>query len=285
MAVEPIKTSVPSVETVNTAAGTGRVDVRDQSSETEIVEKNTKATVTQIYSHSMDGSNMYSMDVDDKVSMRTKSVHWNDSGCEGYAAGNRGTIKDIDRLRSDLELMMHIVKETNLRSLNIENRIALIQKNTSQLIKSSGMKNSRLNQPDIDILESQTSNFSDYRPRASNSDVAVNTVPMISAGIPGKHVIGYWAKRNNEQLLIESLEDLQKNDLILGAMTQVGRKANTEGNKLLLIMHKKFYEINKIYFLSIRKAPRTPSSDIKSGSRDLDAYFLCCHWVRNKAWR
>ena len=51
---------------------------------------------------------------------------------------------------------------------------------------------------------------------------------MISAGIPGKHVIGYWAKRNNEQLLIESLEDLQKNDLILGAMTQVGRKANTE---------------------------------------------------------
>ena len=53
---------------------------------------------------------------------------------------------------------------------------------------------------------------------------------MISAGIPGKHVIGYWAKRNNEQLLIESLEDLQKNDLILGAMTQVGRKANTEGN-------------------------------------------------------
>ena len=64
--------------------------------------------------------------------------------------------------------------------------------------------------------------------------MAVNTcgpVPMISAGIPGKHVIGYWAKRNNEQLLIESLEDLQKNDLILGAMTQVGRKANTEGNK------------------------------------------------------
>ena len=60
--------------------------------------------------------------------------------------------------------------------------------------------------------------------------MAVNTVPMISAGIPGKHVIGYWAKRNNEQLLIESLEDLQKNDLILGAMTQVGRKANTEGN-------------------------------------------------------
>ena len=280
MAVEPIKTSVPSVETVNTAAGTGRVDVRDQSSETEIVEKNTKATVTQIYSHSMDGSNMYSMDVDDKVSMRTKSVHWNDSGCEGYPAGNRGTIKDIDRLRSDLELMMHIVKETNLRSLNIENRIALIQKNTSQLIKSSGMKNSRLNQPDIDILESQTSNFSDYRPRASNSDVAVNTVPMISAGIPGKHVIGYWAKRNNEQLLIESLEDLQKNDLILGAMTQVGRKANTEGNYAY-----KFYEIYKIYFLSIRKAPRTPSSDIKSGSRDLDAYFLCCHWVRNKAWR
>ena len=107
--------------------------------------------------------------------------------------------------------------------------------------------------------------------------MAVNTVPMISAGIPGKHVIGYWAKRNNEQLLIESLEDLQKNDLILGAMTQVGRKANTEGNK--------FYEIYKIYFLSIRKAPRTPSSDIKSGSRDLDAYFLCCHWVRNKAWR
>ena len=87
---------------------------------------------------------------------------------------------------------------------------------------------------DLDILESQTSNFSDYRPRPSNSDVAVNTcgpVPMISAGIPGKHVIGYWAKRNNEQLLIESLEDLQKNDLILGAMTQVGRKANTEGNK------------------------------------------------------
>lgn len=144
MAVEPIKVPVPPVETVNTvstAAGTGRVEVRDQSSETEIVEKNTRATVTQIYSHSMDGSNMYSMDVDDKVSMRTKSVHWNDSGCEGYPAGNKGsTIKDIDRLRSDLELMMHIVKETNLRSLNIENRIALIQKNTSQLIKSSGMK-------------------------------------------------------------------------------------------------------------------------------------------------
>ena len=136
-----MKVPVPPVETVNTAAGTGRVDVRDQSSETEIVEKNTRATVTQIYSHSMDGSNMYSMDVDDKVSMRTKSVHWNDSGCEGYSAGNKGsTIKDIDRLRSDLELMMHIVKETNLRSLNIENRIALIQKNTSQLIKSSGMK-------------------------------------------------------------------------------------------------------------------------------------------------
>ena len=138
-----MKVPVPPVETVNTvstAAGTGRVDVRDQSSETEIVEKNTRATVTQIYSHSNDGSNMYSMDVDDKVSMRTKSVHWNDSGCEGYqAAGNKGsTIKDIDRLRSDLELMMHIVKETNLRSLNIENRIALIQKNTSQLIKSSG---------------------------------------------------------------------------------------------------------------------------------------------------
>ena len=142
MAVEPKKVPVPPpVKTVNTAAGNGRVDVRDQSSETEIVEKNTRATVTQIYSHSMDGSNMYSMDVDDKVSMRTKSVHWNDSGCEGYAAGNKGTIKDIDRLRSDLELMMHIVKETNLRSLNIENRIALIQKNTSQLIKSSGMKN------------------------------------------------------------------------------------------------------------------------------------------------
>ena len=142
MAVEPKKVPVPPpVKTVNTAAGNGRVDVRDQSSETEIVEKNTRATVTQIYSHSMDGSNMYSMDVDDKVSMRTKSVHWNDSGCEGYAAGNKGTIKDIDRLRSDLELMMHIVKETNLRSLNIENRIALIQKNTSQLIKSSGMEN------------------------------------------------------------------------------------------------------------------------------------------------
>ena len=111
MAVEPIKASVPPLETVNTvstAAGTGRVEVRDQSSETEVVEKNTRATVTQIYSHSMDGSNKGS------------------------------TIKDIDRLRSDLELMMHIVKETNLRSLNIENRIALIQKNTSQLIKSSG---------------------------------------------------------------------------------------------------------------------------------------------------
>ena len=116
MAVEPIKASVPPLETektVSTAAGTGRVEVRDQSSETEIVEKNTRATVTQIYSHSMDG----------------------------YSAGNKGSaIKDIDRLRSDLELMMHIVKETNLRSLNIESRIALIQKNTSQLIKSSGMK-------------------------------------------------------------------------------------------------------------------------------------------------
>ena len=75
--------------------------------------------------------------------------------------------------------------------------------------------------------------------------MAVNTcgpVPMISAGIPGKHVIGYWARRNNEQLLIESLEDLQKNDLILGAMTQVGRKANTEGN----IDTNLFYEIFKI---------------------------------------
>ena len=139
MSVEPVQAPEPPVETVNTAAGTGRIDVRDQSSETEVVEKSTRATVTQIYSHSMDGSNMYSMDVDDKVSMRTKSVHWNDSGCEGQGVGHRGTIKDIDRLRSDLELMMHIVKETNLRSLNIENRIALIQKNTSQLVKSSGM--------------------------------------------------------------------------------------------------------------------------------------------------
>lgn len=57
---------------------------------------------------------------------------------------------------------------------------------------------------------------------------------MISAGIPGKHVIGYWAKRNNEQLLIESLEDLQKDDLILGAMTQVGRKG-PEGKLLCII--------------------------------------------------
>ena len=139
VAVEPVKARESPVETVNAAAGTGRIDVRDQSSETEVVEKSTRATVTQIYSHSMDGSNMYSMDVDDKVSMRTKSVHWNDSACEGQSLGHRGTIKDIDRLRSDLELMMHIVKETNLRSLNIENRIALIQRNTSQLIKSSGM--------------------------------------------------------------------------------------------------------------------------------------------------
>jgi hypothetical protein len=217
MNAEPIKAPKPPVETVNTAAGTGPIDVRDQSSETEMVEKSTRATVTQIYSHSMEGSNMYSMDVDDKVSMRTKSVHWNDSGCEGQSAGNhKGTIKDIDRLRSDLELMMHVIKETNLRSLSIENRIALIQKNTSQLIRNS---------------ESLTSNFSDYRPRASNSDVAVNTIPMISAGIPGKHVIGYWARRNNEQLLIESLEDLQKNDVILGAMTQVGRKGPEEFEK------------------------------------------------------
>ena len=65
------------METVNTAAGTGRIDVRDQSSETEVVEKSTRATVTQIYSHSMDGSNMYSMDVNDKVSMRSKSVQGN----------------------------------------------------------------------------------------------------------------------------------------------------------------------------------------------------------------
>ena len=61
-------------------------------------------------------------------------------------------------------------------------------------------------------------------PRASASDVAVNTIPMISAGIPGKHVIGYWAKRNNEHIMIHCLDDLQQNDLILGAMTQVGRK-------------------------------------------------------------
>ena len=47
---------------------------------------------------------------------------------------------------------------------------------------------------------------------------------MVSAGVQARNVLGYWVKRGKkEQLLIEKLEDLHKHDIVLGAMTQLGR--------------------------------------------------------------